>query len=568
MAGHESGGRSRHAGRTRGRRRRRTRRLAAAVGVLALVAGGGALAVVASSGPVEEACPDGLTTLRVAAAPEIAPVVTDLAGGTDPTSCVRVEVTAVPPAAAAAGVDGAARPDVWIPDSSVWVPEGAGGSAGAARRAPVSLASSPVVLAVTARAADAAAGEGAAPSGALPLLTTGAVAGEAAQRLVLADPTGSAPAAAVLAELEAAASADRSLRAATTAALRSAVPTGVTDPALLLATLTDDHAVPVPEQGVWAHNAAAGATVPAVSAVYPGGHGSSLDYPFVVLADDVAAREAAERLLDLLRSTVGRSTLQVYGFRDPAGRFAAGPQEPPSGVDATTPVAVQALTPATVQSAADVLTALNLGSRLLAVIDISGSMGYRVDDGPRRLDLVKDAAASGLGQFPADSQVGLWVFSSDLTATSDHRELVPIGPLDEKVGGVSRGSLLLGRLEKTTHKRDGGTALYDTTLAAVREVRSGWDPRRVNTVVIISDGKDDGSSEISLGRLLKTLRAEADPARPVPVITIGYGPEADAKALGAISEATGGATYASPDPRSIREVFFDAVGQRVCRPAC
>jgi hypothetical protein len=110
--------------------------------------------------------------------------------------------------------------------------------------------------------------------------------------------------------------------------------------------------------------------------------------------------------------------------------------------------------------------------------------------------------------------------------------------------------------------------LYDTTLAAVRAVRAGWDPVRVNAVVLLTDGDDTDADGISLDQLLSTLRSEETSGQPVPVITIAYGDSAGAQSLAAISAATGGATYQASDPSRIRDIFLDAVGQRACRPDC
>jgi len=68
--------------------------------------------------------------------------------------------------------------------------------------------------------------------------------------------------------------------------------------------------------------------------------------------------------------------------------------------------------------------------------------------------------------------------------------------------------------------------------------------------------------------LLRTLRAEADPARPVPVTPIGIGPDVDFPALQQIAAATGGKAYLARDPADIRGVFLDAVLERRCRPTC
>ena len=81
-------------------------------------------------------------------------------------------------------------------------------------------------------------------------------------------------------------------------------------------------------------------------------------------------------------------------------------------------------------------------------------------------------------------------------------------------------------------------------------------------------GEDTDDETIGLDALLQTLSAENDAARPVPVITIAYGPDGGADVLSQISEVTDAATYTASDPRQVRDVFLDAVGQRVCRPDC
>ena len=99
-------------------------------------------------------------------------------------------------------------------------------------------------------------------------------------------------------------------------------------------------------------------------------------------------------------------------------------------------------------------------------------------------------------------------------------------------------------------------------------MRAHWEPGRVNSVVLLTDGQNDDDRGISLTKLLTRLRAEHDPRRPVPLITIAYGAQSPVEALRAMSAATGGATYIAQDPRQVRQVFLEAIQQRACRPAC
>jgi Ca-activated chloride channel family protein len=112
------------------------------------------------------------------------------------------------------------------------------------------------------------------------------------------------------------------------------------------------------------------------------------------------------------------------------------------------------------------------------------------------------------------------------------------------------------------------TGLYDTALAATRRVRAGWQPGRVNSVLLLTDGMNEDDQGIGLAELLRRLRAENDPRRPVPLITIAYGAQSPVGALRAMSEATGGASYVARDPRQVQQVFLEAIQQRACRPTC
>jgi len=81
-------------------------------------------------------------------------------------------------------------------------------------------------------------------------------------------------------------------------------------------------------------------------------------------------------------------------------------------------------------------------------------------------------------------------------------------------------------------------------------------------VLIVTDGTDDDDQSVGLPGLLDTLRAEADPQRPVKVIGVALGPDADVDVLRQIADATGGAAYSAEDPRDLQTVLFDALRQR------
>jgi Mg-chelatase subunit ChlD len=316
-------------------------------------------------------------------------------------------------------------------------------------------------------------------------------------------------------------------------------------------------AVSVPEQAVLHYAGSPGA--PAVVAVHPPSAGDPFDYPYAILRAHAGPGSVAGRLLAALRAPEGRALLRADGFRGPDG---AGDGLGAGQGDATRP------DPVTADELLKTLAAVQERARLLAVVDVSGSMATTVpgSGGSTRLDLALRAAAAGLQLYPDSTEVGLWSFSDDVTGSGDHQELVPIAPLSASgTGGRAALALAMTRLRPVPN---GGTALYDTTLAAVRAARAGWDPTRVNAVIVLSDGEDTDADGIGLSRLLTTLRDEQASGRPVPVFTIAYGDGSGGTALAEISAATGGASYQVSDPSRIRDVFLDALGQRACRPQC
>jgi hypothetical protein len=187
--------------------------------------------------------------------------------------------------------------------------------------------------------------------------------------------------------------------------------------------------------------------------------------------------------------------------------------------------------------------------------------------GATRLQLVQSAARRGLSLYPDQNAVGLWAFSTRLHGDDDYRQVLPVTVLGAR-GARSSGRAAVAAALSGIRPTDGNTGLYDTALAAVRSQRRTWQPNHTNAVLLLTDGRNQDPEGLTLDQLVTTLRAEQDPSRPVPVISIAYGsdPEA-ARALAVISKVTGGATYTAR-PQEIEQVFLDALGQRACRPLC
>jgi Ca-activated chloride channel family protein len=187
-------------------------------------------------------------------------------------------------------------------------------------------------------------------------------------------------------------------------------------------------------------------------------------------------------------------------------------------------------------------------ARVLLVLDVSGSMSNTVGSaGASKLELAKQAALSALGEFAPDDEVGVWIFSSDLT--SDHtpwRELSRVSALGPKIEGVRESIRNLGT--------ESGTALYRSVDDASAHMVASFDPERINGLVVLTDGQNDYADYSSIEPLLARLSSEP-PDRAVRVFCIAYGADADMAGLQRISDASLGATYDASDPATIDEVF-------------
>jgi Ca-activated chloride channel family protein len=298
-------------------------------------------------------------------------------------------------------------------------------------------------------------------------------------------------------------------------------------------------------------------------AVYPREGTFVADHPFLTLQAPWvgdAQRRAAADFLSFLRSDPVQGRLLAAGFRTWQGT-AASDATVANGVIPSQPRRVLHHPPAKlVQAVTTNWERARKRGNVLAVIDVSGSMAGPVP-GSRssKIDLVKQAAVGALPLFSDEDRLGIWQFSSGLDGDRAYRPVVPLGRMGEEVNGTPRRQALVAGLQGM---RPGGrTGLYQSTLAAVDFVRHHWVRDRINSVVLLTDGEDDNTgSGLTLAALVERLRA-ADGRRPVPVMTIAYGPDADAAALRQIAGATKGATYQLDNPSDIQRVFISAISR-------
>jgi Ca-activated chloride channel family protein len=478
------------------------------------------------------------------------------------------------------------RPDVWAPDYSAWLLFAAGRPdvAGLLPQAtPASLATSPIVIAMQQPMAEALGWPG------RQLGWTDLIGGFAhgktwanyghpewgQLRMAMPDPTKfTAGQVAILTVLDTDNSQNLDNNELFAGLLLSqlATPDNDDSPAVLRKFLSANSpaekaalpaAFPVLERDLAGY--AANKPAVALAPIYPRDGLTYADYPYAVLRGpwvDETRQKAAGSFLEYLRSEPGQQAYEAAGFRDPdRGTKDVTLLAADRGFKQEVGAAPRKLTPETLTQFLGMWTTMQRPNNALLVLDISGSMNDTVPGTKgTRLDLIRKAAVTGVALLNNQTTIGLWAFSTKLTPATDYIEVVPPGKAGDLLRGVPRRLAIAGAVQKLRAR--GGTGLYDTVLAAYLRMQRAWRPNAQNVLVIMTDGKNEDDVGLTLAQLTARLRAAAKPERPLPIIGIAVGPQADAEALRTISQATGGRTFVERDDLSaIQQIVLAFAGR-------
>jgi hypothetical protein len=468
------------------------------------------------------------TAIDLMAAPDIAGTLTTAlqplqkARVDEDGSCLKVTVTAQEPAQTLAGATVLPRdrwPHLWVPDSTLWL-----------HRAEVLRTQNVAVIATTPMVVAGSSGRAAALRW-TEKRPTWAQALDGVDKVALPDLTNDTTS--LLALLAAKGSdpdgADERVARIAVAAQR----TGISDTAdafdLAVTGAETAPVVPTTEQAVFAHNR--GSAASGLLAVSPSDGVPVLDYTLTEINPterSVPERQAMRMVESTLTSPDTAKMLRQAGFRDGERRS-----------DGTTPVKALPLpSEEMLRQVAARVASLTSPAHLLAVIDVSTSMQV-VTGGRSRIEIVRSAAAAAVSTMRSNDQVGLWVFASNLTPTSDHRVLADVARLSARTdAGTHRDDLVRQVNGLPRMLKPGGTSLYDTALKAVEEVTRHYEPLATNVVVLLTDGKNEDSQGLKLPLVVEKVRQIGKSARPVRVIAVGIGEDADMRALTAIATAT------------------------------
>ena len=305
--------------------------------------------------------------------------------------------------------------------------------------------------------------------------------------------------------------------------------------------------------------------VPLVS-IYPSEGTLYSDSPFYVLDApwvDADEKEAAAAFGEFVQTPANQKKVLEYGFRpaNPAVKV-SDPIVAANGVDPDQPTTLLDVpAPKVMLGLLDAWAANRKTARVLMVLDVSGSMAQPADgqEGDSKLDLAKEAAIDALDQFNPNDEVGLRVFTTNMgtDGTAEFEDLQPIAPIGankEKVAESIRN--LIPR---------NGTPLYSVAQSSYDEMFQGYDPSRINAVILLTDGANDDGTQDDDEQQKETLLADlrkgssGENSKPVRVFTVAYGSDAQTDALSLIADASAAAAYSAKDATTIAKVFTQVV---------
>ncbi len=189
-----------------------------------------------------------------------------------------------------------------------------------------------------------------------------------------------------------------------------------------------------------------------------------------------------------------------------------------------------------IRSVQDVWSQLKRPLNVTLVIDISGSM-----NSSGKLAAAQSGANAFVERLGNDDVITVYAFNGQSTVIV----------AQTRIGdGRSRVQDAIGAL-----KAEGDTALYDTIYRARQEIKP--DSKRINAIVVLTDGQDTASKAIKLDQLVPAVQSAKG---AVTIYTIGYGGDADGNVLQQIADA-GNGSYFKGDPTTINQVYLEIASQ-------
>lgn len=289
------------------------------------------------------------------------------------------------------------------------------------------------------------------------------------------------------------------------------------------------HAVVATEQQIFQQGSRPGAA-DQIASWLPPGPPAVADYPTVLTSGTWLSAEqvsAASEFARFLRKPEALTSLSEAGFRSPGAHMPQSPVTDFRALSAPLSVGDDAMR----ATLANLVSTPAQSPAVTVVLDqsMSGDEG-----GKSRLANVTAALDARLQALPPNSAVGLWTFDGVAG-----RSEVPMGPLDESIGGQPRSSVLAANLDDQSAST-GGAVSFTTLRLLYPDAVTNFREGQPNSVLVITTGPHSDQSLDGAG-LQDFIRQNFNPARPVAVDVIDFGGDADRATWEAVAQATGGA---------------------------
>jgi Ca-activated chloride channel family protein len=275
--------------------------------------------------------------------------------------------------------------------------------------------------------------------------------------------------------------------------------------------------------------------------------------PAVVLKGewmDAAKTAAAKDFVRFAGTAQGQAIVRTSGYRDLHDALDGGVQST-AHLGSTPKGTIPFPGPEIVSKVNGAFPEVRKRAQVLFLVDLSGSMNDALPDGRNKLENAKDAIIAALDHFTAGDDVGLAAFKAADDGTMGPGIVSPVADIT-----TSRANLeaaVRGLVAK------GDTPLYEAVDTFAKQQATTWDPKKINTIVVLSDGKNDMHvPTVSLDQTNADLTA-LHHTTPVLVFTLAYGADADVPTLQAIAKASGAHYYDATNPANIKAVLGDLV---------
>ena len=551
--------------------------LSALAGVIActLLVAFGAEAVVSRA-----SCTDHPVVVNLAASPDIAPAISHVAKYFNAEHnnvqghCAVVHVTSAQSPTAAAQISGTkssaggAAFDAWIPDSSLWVNVARSFPTGAQLVQPtgVSVARSPLMIVMprSVAAQVPAFGSSVGWQFLLPQRVGGPATG-LGLHVEFPDPAQSSAGLATLITLQQLLGTGSTAQAGFADFVLNVQVTSGSGTLTSLASLAqpprDERPVTIASEQAIAQFDRAHPADP-LSGRYPAQGTPELNYPYALTSANQLERKAGEEFENALKSSYATSYVRYMGFRSGAGSAPGWIGQ--YGLDTGQPKLTGSAAPGEAETSLQAWQRLSLGSRDLALLDVSEQMATPVaPDGTTLEQVLIQAASLGLAHFPDSTQMGIWAFASHLDGNRPYKQIVPVGPLPAPLGLITRRQQIVQATEQGKPVAGAPAALYGSILAAFKTMSASYQPRYVNAVLVMTAGIDNAKGDISPAALVRQLRALYNPNKRVEIVPLMFGTAGNFRALQQIARATGGVAFDITSPKQIGSAFFSGIAQRL-----